>query len=206
MPEEPTRKRVVAFFDGQNLYHSAREAFGIRFPDFDPICLANRLCSQHPDWETPIVRFYTGVPQPSDNQRWHSFWSNKLAQLKRNGAYVYSRPLKYSNQSIILADGSQSTTLIGREKGIDVRVAIDMVRMARLGELDVALIFSQDQDLSEVADEIRQISQTDNRWIKIACAYPISPTRTHTRGINNTDWISFDRTLYNQCIDSRDYR
>jgi len=34
------------------------------------------------------------------------------------------------------------------EKGIDVRLALDVVRMA-LGNLYVALIFSQDQDLSE---------------------------------------------------------
>lgn len=28
MPVEPSTKRTVAFFDGQNLYHAAKEAFG----------------------------------------------------------------------------------------------------------------------------------------------------------------------------------
>lgn len=206
MPVEPAVKRVVAFFDGQNLFHSAKEAFGIQFPDFDPICLATNICNQQQGWDIPEIRFYSGVPNRSDNQLWHTFWTNKLALLRRNGAHIYSRPLKYSNQRITLSDGSQATTLVGREKGIDVRIAIDMVRMARLDQLDVALIFSQDQDLSEVADEIRQISTTENRWIKVACAYPVSPARVNSRGINNTDWISFDRTDYNQCIDPRDYR
>jgi uncharacterized LabA/DUF88 family protein len=39
--------------------------------------------------------------------------------------------------------------LVGEEKGMDVRLAVDVVRMAREKLYDVALIFSQDQDLSE---------------------------------------------------------
>ena len=35
-------------------------------------------------------------------------------------------------------------------------------------EFEVALVFSQDQDLSEVADEIRVIAREQSRWIKIA--------------------------------------
>ena len=44
------------------------------------------------------------------------------------------------------------------EKGIDVRLALDVVPMARENLYDVALIFSQDQDLSEAADEVKAIS------------------------------------------------
>jgi hypothetical protein len=32
---EPTLKRAWAFFDGQNLYHAAKEAFGYRLPNYD---------------------------------------------------------------------------------------------------------------------------------------------------------------------------
>jgi hypothetical protein len=70
----------------------------------------------------------------------------------------------------------------------------------------VAVIFSQDQDLSEVADEIRKISSREDRWIKIASAFPIGPTSRNRRGINGTDWIKIDRKTYDACIDSRDYR
>jgi hypothetical protein len=37
---------------------------------------------------------------------------------------------------------------------------------------DIAILFSQDQDLSEAANEIRTISVEQQRWIKIACAFP----------------------------------
>ncbi len=45
-----------------------------------------------------------------------------------------------------LPDGSEHTLLTGEEKGIDVRIALDVIRMAHRQDYDVALIFSQGQD------------------------------------------------------------
>jgi hypothetical protein len=72
--------------------------------------------------------------------------------------------------------------------------------------MNVAVIFSQDQDLKEVADEIVRISKEQNRWIKIASAFPISPTYDNKRGINETDWIKIDKKTYDACIDPNNYR
>ena len=33
MPTEPGVKRTIAFVDGQNLFHAAREAFGYTYPN-----------------------------------------------------------------------------------------------------------------------------------------------------------------------------
>ena len=89
---------------------------------------------------------------------------------------------------------------------MDVRLALDIVRMAAEGMFDICLIFSQDQDLTEAVDEIKAVAQKQNRWIKVACAYPISPTTRNRRGIDKTDWIHIDRETYEKCIDHRDYR
>jgi hypothetical protein len=105
-----------------------------------------------------------------------------------------------------LPDGTEHTYLAGEEKGIDVRIAIDVIRMAHGGQYDVALIFSQDQDLSEVAAEIRTIASEQQRWIKVACAFPLSPTTRNRRGINAADWLAIDRATYDACLDRRDYR
>ena len=94
----------------------------------------------------------------------------------------------------------------GKEKGIDVRIALDSVQAARNNDCDVILIFSQDQDLSEAVDEIRQISIDEGRWIKVASAYPFTPTVSNQRGINGTEWIKIERSAYDHCIDPRDYR
>ncbi len=67
---------------------------------------------------------------------------------------MFSRPLRYRNVKVRLPDGTFHTFLSGEEKGVDVRLALDVIRLAHAGAYDVALIFIQDQDLSEVAAEI----------------------------------------------------
>lgn len=205
MAGEPERKRAVAFVDGQNLYFAAREAFGYTYPNYDAKVLSQALCDQH-GWELGAVNFYTGVPDEADHKRWNRFWTHKLAAMGRQGVRVYSRPLRYRNRRVHLPDGSEFTFLAGEEKGIDVRLAIDVIRKAHRQEFEVALILSQDQDLSEVAKELRQIAREQRRWIKVASAFPRSPTSTNRRGINQTDWIPIDRATYDACLDRRDYR
>ena len=100
------------------------------------------------------------------------------------GVWTFSRPLRYRNETARLPDGSETAVLGGREKGVDVRLALDVVHLARNAVLAVALVFSQDQDLSEVADEVRAISEGEGRWIKVACAFPVSPTARNRRGMS----------------------
>jgi uncharacterized LabA/DUF88 family protein len=206
MPLEPATKRVTAFFDGQNLFYAAKAAFGYSWPNYDPLVLARRICKQQGSWDLCETYFYTGIPSISYDRFWHHFWTAKLAVMGTRKIHSFSRNLKYRNQTVKLPGGLTTTVLVGQEKGIDVRIALDIVRMAREMRYDVALVFSQDQDLSEVADEIKKISFMQNRWIKMVCAFPVSPTSDNTRGINSTEWIKIDRKLYDACLDPLDYR
>jgi uncharacterized LabA/DUF88 family protein len=205
MPPEPASKRAIAFVDGQNLFYSARSAFGYPFPNYDPLALARTICVRQ-GWDLRQVRFYTGVPDAQDDAQKNAFWSAKLLQMSRAGIQVYKRALRYRNKTVKLPDGTTHTFLVGQEKGVDVRLALDIIGTAYQQSADILLVFSQDQDLSEVADEIRQIAAAQNRWLKIACAFPVSPASTNRRGINGTDWIKIDRAMYDACLDPRDYR
>lgn len=205
MQVEPNLKRAVTFVDGQNLYHAAKAAFGYTYPNYDVQKLSAEICRLR-GWGLQQARFYTGVPDRSDNAFWHDFWNHKLAIMGRRGVRLFSRSLRYRNRRIRLPDGSEQTFLYAEEKGIDVRIAIDVIRMAHHREYDVAVIFSQDQDLSEVADEIRVIASEQDRWIKVASAFPVSPVVPKQRGIDKTDWIPIERNLYDACLDPRDYR
>lgn len=202
---EPEKPQAVAFVDGQNLYHGAREAFGYTYPNYDVTALARRVCEER-EWELKQVRFYTGVPAAQDNAFWNRFWQAKLPVIGREGTWIYSRPLRYRNKTLQSREGRWHTFLVGEEKGIDVRIALDVIRLAHHQDYDVALLFSQDQDLSEVADELRGIAREQERWIKMVSAYPVSPTSRNRRGINGTDWVKIERGLYDQCLDHRDYR
>ena len=203
MPVEPSVKRTIAFIDGQNLFHAVKKAFGYPYPNYDPKALVERVASSR-GWTVTQIFFYTGIPDQTDDPFWNHFWTAKLAVMGTRGIKTFSRSLRYRNQTVALPDGKSLTILIGQEKGIDIRIALDIVRLARERAYDVALIFSQDQDLSEAADEIRTISIQQGRWIKIACAYPFSPTLENRRGINNTDWIKIDRVTYDACLDPND--
>ena len=61
MGGESRARRAVAFLDGQNLYHAAREVFGYTHPNYDPFALARTICARR-GWRLEEVRFYTGVP------------------------------------------------------------------------------------------------------------------------------------------------
>lgn len=205
MAVEPVCKRAAVFVDGQNLYHAAKDAYNYTYPNYDVEALARSVCMTQ-GWDLREIRFYTGVPAPDDNAAWNHFWVAKMATMGRQGIVVYSRPLRYRYRRIELPDGAQHTFLAGEEKGIAVRIAIDVIRMAHRGEYDVVVILSQDQDLSEVAKELRVIAREQDRWLKVASAFPASITARNRRGIEATDWIRIDKATYDSCLDMRDYR
>lgn len=205
MLNEPDIKRTFAFFDGQNLFHHARAAFGCTHPDYSPLALATRICDEQ-GLVLHEIRFYTGIPDPAHDPFWNHFWSAKLLAMSRQGIRTFSRPLRYRKQTIQISDGIDYTATVAEEKGVDVRIALDVIRMARQNCFDVALVFSQDQDFSEVADEIRTLAREQRRWIKIACAFPYSSTASNKLGIQKTDWIRIDQATYDACRDPRDYR
>jgi len=205
MPAEPRIKRAVAFIDGQNLFYAAKYAFGYPWPNYDAGLLAQTLCGAR-GWRLVATHFYTGIPSPQDDPWWNHFWTAKLAVMGTRGIHTFARHLRYRNQTVKLPGGGVTTVLVGQEKGIDIRIALDIVRMARDNQYDVALIFSQDQDLSEVADEVKSISIAQNRWIRLACAFPVSPTYNNRRGIAGTEWVRIDRATYDQCLDFNEYR
>src|SRR6478672_8289164 len=105
MPPPPNPIRAVSFFDGQNLFHSAKAAFGYSFPNYDPLALAKAVC-QSKGWQCEQARFYTGVPDAGDKPFWNHFWNAKAAQMGREGVYVFTRPLRYRNKEVRLPDGS----------------------------------------------------------------------------------------------------
>lgn len=201
---EPGAKRAMSFVDGQNLFHHAKAAFGYRTPNVDPLALARAVCARQ-RWRHAGVHFYTGVPSPRKNPRWHSYWKRRLFGMRRRGVRATERPLRYHRVEGLLRDGSRGRAEVPQEKGIDICIALDIIRLAAEGRLDVAVLFSQDQDFEEVAREVRRIAARQRRWIKIASAFPTSPTATSRVGIRRTDWIRLDHDFYGSCLDRTDY-
>jgi uncharacterized LabA/DUF88 family protein len=202
---EPENKRAVAFFDGQNLFRHAKAAFGHHHPNYDPKKLFAAICMEK-GWSPLGVRFYTGVPGAKGDPMWQGYWSNRLLQMQRSGIMVTKRELRYHEVQSTQQDGSLKAEYVPHEKGIDVRLALDIVRLARQRQYDVGVVFSQDQDLAEVVAEVKDIAIEQKRWIKIVSAFPSGPNSTSPRGINGAEWFKMDQPFYDQCLDPKDYR
>jgi uncharacterized LabA/DUF88 family protein len=211
--DEPAIKNVMAFFDGQNLYQHAKDAFGHHHPNYDPVKL-HKAVYEAKGWRATLTRFYTGVPNAVESPMWTAYWANRVLALKRAGVHVTTRPLRYRRAAIIdhngdpvlEDDGQPVVSVTPQEKGIDVRLALDLVSCARKKQFDIALIFSQDQDLQEVVQEIADIAKEQDRWIRVVCAFPGGPNASSGRGIDKTEWFKMDQEFYNKCLDPWDYR
>lgn len=76
------RSKTVAFVDGQNLFHTARESFGYVHPNYDVKALAEALCRLK-GRRLIQTRFYTGITDLRDNAFWHHFWSANWIPIDR---------------------------------------------------------------------------------------------------------------------------
>jgi hypothetical protein len=99
----------------------------------------------------------------------------------------------------------QELSSLGQEKGIDVRLAVELVQATYKQLYDVAIIVSQDADLAPAVALAREIAQEQNRSIDIESAFPLVPGRRHF-GIPNTTWVPIDKATYDTCLDLSDYR
>lgn len=147
--------RVIVFVDAQNFYRSARRAFfddatdPYRVGQFHPRALGSLLCSRDSDRSLAAVRLYTGRPdaylQPAAsraNVRQCQAW-------EQAGCYVFARQLRYPRGWPDNAGGQRP-----QEKGIDVRMALDIALLASRGEYDVAIVCSGDTDLIPAVEEV----------------------------------------------------
>lgn len=137
--------RVVVFMDYQNVHGWARRQFlsyGAAKSDghVSPVKVGDLLVKRrNRPSALQEVRVYRGRPNPAkqsgaaranDRQTYDWEQSERVTVIRRNLQYPPDWPDSKAN-----------------EKGIDVAIAVDMVRMGMTGEMDVAILFSSDKDL-----------------------------------------------------------
>jgi len=119
MAEEPAVKNVMAFFDGQNLYRHAKDAFGHHHPNYDPVKLHKAICAEK-NWRATLTRFYTGIPSQLESPMWAAYWSNRILAMKRAGVFVTTRPIRYHKENVVDADGNTVLLSDGKLKKVTV--------------------------------------------------------------------------------------
>ena len=186
--------RILVQFDGQNLFHLAKNAWGpsapYHYPSYDVQKLARALVSMAPGRTLAEVRFYTGVPSQVARPTLNRFWTNKLRELRNQGIQVYRGRLNAG----------------GQEKGVDVSLALDLVQATYEQRYDVAIIVSQDSDFGPAVRLAKQIAKNQGVTLEFESAFPFAQGRVSPRGVPGTNWVRINKGIYDACIDTSDYR
>ncbi len=190
---------TLVLIDRQNLHHLAKIAWASSeksaydWPSYDVEKLAKTLVSRIQGRSLSEIRFYTGVPDPSagDSQAfWHGFWSNKLRYLESQGIYVYQGRINSAR----------------KEKGVDVSLAVDLIRATYEHQYESAIIVSQGHDFGPAVRLAKEIARSQNRSLIYESAFPFESGRSSPRGIPGTTWVPIDKDTYDSCLDPTDYR
>lgn len=210
--------KVVVFFDWQNVYNRARDAFFDRTQDphtagqTDAVDLAEMLLKKaresRPDesLELEQVRIYRGRPtQQHDTKGYNAFQRQDGRWRRNNKIHTIYRDLKYPTDW-----GEIDCVEKPREKGIDVALAIDLVTLARDGAYDLAILMSADYDLLPAVDyvQFRHVVRGETPSIQVA-AWKSDQTGRPLRLKSQSyslwcHWL--DRTDYYSAEDVTDYR
>lgn len=186
---------TIVFFDGQNIYRAALtswrtadgDTYKYTFPSYDVEKLATTLASKTAGRVIIQIRFYTGVPTSSQNYHWHCFWVEKLKYLESQGIEVFKGKINAHDQ----------------EKGVDVKIAIDLIRLTYERQYEAAIILSQDRDFEPAIHLAKELAKDQNRQLVFESHFIIGDS---DRGIPGTSWKPIDKTTYDACYDPRDYR
>ncbi len=164
--------RVMVFIDGQNVFKACERNFGrgLVHP-----CLLGALIAK--DRRLVGIRYYSGVHDPRKEPRSNAAANRRHALARRTGVTVVERTLRYRWEWGIdtdaLGDPSKhqgpppTVTAIPfqrpREKGIDLALALDVVDLALRGLMDVAVIVSSDNDITEVARVVHSMTRAKGK-------------------------------------------
>jgi hypothetical protein len=191
---------VTVFIDYQNVHGWARRQFHALGNDpatsghVDPYKLGKLLVARR-NYPSTLeqVRVYRGRPGPDRQATATAANDRQTANWERNRKVIaIRRPLRYPN------DWPDSPAT---EKGIDVAIAVDLVRLAMEQRYDVAILVSADTDLMPAAETI-----VDLRLAHIEVASWTGGHRLRFPG-SQKPWCHYlAQAEYDQVRDHTDYR
>lgn len=193
--------RVAVFIDYQNVHLTAYEKFApfgveLETSHINPAKLGQLIVDRRPYESTLIdVRVYRGLPS-IERQRTAAMANERQADAwqRQTVTSVYRRPLRYP------FDWPNSSA---QEKGVDVALAIDFVRLASEKCYNVGILFSRDTDLVPCLETV-----FDLRLAHIEVASWEGCGRLRLPGGNGSalwcHWLTHDD--YKTVMDQTDYR
>ncbi len=169
-------RKAVIFVDANNWYHNLKYSTK---PSNVDICRLGEFISRKYDFDILEIRWYTSMPDRQDNEYKYKMQRSFLGHLQKQGVKIVTRKLqKLSNKELKrrrqelvdawylcevckpivneafldIADNQK------KEKGIDVWIAIDMVKAAIDG-VGCCVLISGDADFVPAFDLIKEVGK-----------------------------------------------
>lgn len=148
-------ERVIIFIDGSNFYYGLKNNRG----------------------DTSIDYYYFAQKLVGDRKYIRTYYYNVPLNPKED-------PVKYSNQQKFfnkLRNTPYLTLKLGRlekrpsgyiEKGIDINIAVDMLKLAINNAYDTAILVSSDGDFAPVIEAVKEWGKhVENAYFKEGCSF-----------------------------------
>ncbi|MFA5945934.1 MAG: NYN domain-containing protein [Patescibacteria group bacterium] len=163
-------ERVQIFIDGGNFYHLAHKPLAIQAAGFDFDAFAHFLADSRVVTEQG-KRYYIGTVREREgdersrramakqvqlfNRLKQTAWQIKTSKLRERTEKVLIDSRVENHQQILSKGINEITLHTFREKGIDVKIAVDLVAGAVDNKYDTAILVSSDTDLVPMVDWVR---------------------------------------------------
>lgn len=165
LPQRPL-ERVAVYFDYENVHRTAHGIYA-RYGEplyetaVNPMQLAHRIVKKrNRPSKVEAVEVFRGRPVPEHQPTPASAYDKLKHEWHVAGCTVHSRDLKYEFPDDL------SGQFTGREKGIDVALAVKMAHDAISGKYDAQILFSSDTDLLPILELGMELQSTH---IELAC-------------------------------------
>lgn len=155
--------RVMLFVDYQNIYRGARSCFHpeAKVPNvagqISPILLAEHIVTTGSlDRELSSVRVYRGLPDATRDSRGNAACTRQIEAWSSDPrAAVTTRALRYPRGWPDRCQPGEKP----QEKGVDVALAVDFVRLALEDQYDVGVLMSTDTDLKPALETVAKFTK-----------------------------------------------
>lgn len=175
--ENKPKNRALIFIDGNNFYYKLKDiTLGktgiLKLLDFNYQKFAKNLIKDNILVE---IRYYVGAVKRQNGEN-----REKSETLYANQQKLIGK-LQQQNIPVILGNLIQHPDKIFHEKGVDVRIAVEMIRLAREDKYDIAYLLSSDTDLVPAVEEVKSFN-------KQVCYVGVSKGQSFglTKASNNT--------------------
>ena len=172
---EINKKKAIVFVDANNWYHNVKLLFK---PSEISITKISNLICKNLKLDLKEIRWYASIPDIADGEKTYFNHMQFLSELKKEGIKIITRKLQRLSAKEILKKKKEIINSLDlcndckpiveasfldladikkKEKGIDVWIAIDMIKKSIINkECDICILISADTDFVPAVNLIKQ--------------------------------------------------